>query len=229
MDSAKAGIRWRNVKLRRRESGEETKLTPGLVVGRMADCALRLDDGSVSRRHARLELRGDCWWVVDQGSSNGTFRNGERGQEFELRGGDLVTFGAVAFEFVAAPAAASSPSTDLPELDLGDEIVLEDDPAPAPASSSASASSSVSTSAPTPRRDPRPESEPVPPSRTTLADQERARLRAELQDNKRSRGLGDLSQLSFAMQLLIGALAIGVMVGVVIGVRMLSATIAPTG
>jgi FHA domain len=185
------------VKLRRRESGEETELIPGLVVGRMADCALCLSDGSVSRRHARLELRGESWWVVDQGSSNGTFRNGERGPEFELRAGDLVTFGAVAFEFLAAP--------DLPDLDFGDEILLENDLAPAP----------------TP--------EPAPPSRTTFADKERARLRAELQDTKRSRGLGDLSQLSFGMQLLVGALAIGVTVGVVAGVRMLSATIVPTG
>jgi hypothetical protein len=222
MDSAKAGIRWRNVKLRRRESGEETELTPGLVVGRMADCALRLQDGSVSRRHARLELRGDSWWVVDQGSSNGTFRNGERGQEFELRGGDLVTFGAVAFEFVAAPTATHASSADLPDLDLGEEIQLEEDPVPAPASAA------------TPRREPRrePESEragSAEESRTTLADRERARLRAELQDAKRSRGLGDLSQLSFGMQVLIGLVGIAVMVGVVIGVRMLSATIAPTG
>ncbi len=208
MDSAKAGIRWRNVKLRRRESGEETELTPGLVVGRMADCALRLQDGSVSRRHARLELRGDSWWVVDQGSSNGTFRNGERGQEFELRGGDLVTFGAVAFEFVAAPTATQAASADLPDLDLGDEIQLEEDPTPTPTSTPAASNEE---------------------SRTTLADRERARLRAELQDAKRSRGLGDLSQLSFGMQVLIGLVGIAVMVGVVIGVRMLSATIAPTG
>jgi predicted component of type VI protein secretion system len=212
MDSAKAGIRWRNVKLRRRESGEETKLTPGLVVGRMADCALRLNDGSVSRRHARLELRGESWWVVDQGSSNGTFRNGERGQEFELRGGDLVTFGAVAFEFVGGAAATRAALPDLPDLDLGDEIVLEADPAAAVTS----------------RHTPRPEPQPEPPSQTTRADQERARLRSELQDSKRSRGLGDLSQLSFGMQVLIALLGIGVMVGVVIGVRMLSATIAPT-
>lgn len=220
MDSAKAGIGWRNVKLRRRESGEETELTPGLVVGRMADCALRLNDGSVSRRHARLELRGDAWWVVDQGSSNGTFRNGERGQEFELRGGDLVTFGAVAFEFVAAPASVSTAAPageDLPDLDLGEEITLEDEPAPRAASSAAAQASAT------------PPQAEAAPSRTTVADQERARLRAELQDTQRSRGLGDLSQLSFGMQLLVGAIAIAVMVGVVIGIRMLSATISPTG
>ena len=81
------------MKLRRRESGAETELTPGLVVGRLAECGLQLQDGSVSRRHAKLELRGSSWWVVDLGSSNGTFRNGERGKEFELRGGDLVTCG----------------------------------------------------------------------------------------------------------------------------------------
>lgn len=152
--------------------------------------------------------------MVDQDSSNGTFRNGERGQEFELRGGDLLTFGAVAFEFVAAASAAGFGTTDLPDLDFGDEIELEVDPVPA--------------AAPTARSEPEPAGS-AEASRTTLADRERARLRAELQDAKRSRGLGDLSQLSFGMQLLVGAIAIGVMVGVVIGVRMLSSTIAPTG
>ena len=116
--------------------------------------------------------------------------------------------------FVAAASAAGFGTTDLPDLDFGDEIELEVDPVPA--------------AAPTARSEPEPAGS-AEASRTTLADRERARLRAELQDAKRSRGLGDLSQLSFGMQLLVGAIAIGVMVGVVIGVRMLSSTIAPTG
>lgn len=204
------------MKLRRRESGAETELTPGLVVGRLAECGLQLQDGSVSRRHAKLELRGSSWWVVDLGSSNGTFRNGERGKEFELRGGDLVTFGAVAFEFVAAPESdaigAGSSVPELGELDLGSEIELEDPSEAMPAAAAA----------------PAPAAEDEPPSRATLADQERARIRQELKQAKRSSGLGDLSQLSFPMQCLVALLAIAVVAGMVLGIRALSGAIAPT-
>ncbi|MCH2100294.1 MAG: FHA domain-containing protein [Planctomycetes bacterium] len=189
------------MKLRRRDSGEETELTPGLVVGRLAECGLKIQDGSVSRRHAKLERRGEQWWVVDLGSSNGTLRNGERGQEFELRGGDLVTFGAVAFEFVVTP----------PTSDFGDEISIEDDSAPE-VHASESAVESVREAAPA----------------ISHADQERARLRQELKQSKRSSGLGDLSQLSFGMQLLVGLLAIAVVAVVVLGVRYLSGAITST-
>lgn len=208
MVAAWAGIRCPSVKLRRRDSGEEIELTPGLMVGRLAECGLQIQDGSVSRRHAKLELRDDSWWVVDLGSSNGTQRNGERGKEFELRGGDLVTFGAVAFEFVGAPQAA--PLASVP--DFGDEISIEDDPSPA-------------GSAPEPAVE---FVEEAPASATSRADQERARLRNELKQSKRSSGLGDLSQLSSGMQLLVALLAIGVVAAMVIGIRYLSGAIAPT-
>lgn len=198
------------MKLRRRDSGVEIELTPGLVVGRLAECGLQVQDGSVSRRHAKLELRADSWWVVDLGSSNGTHRNGERGKEFELRSGDLVTFGAVAFEFVAAPQTAPEPRVP----DFGDEISLEEED-----------SSSTAPSAQPPVEF----VEEAAPSAASRADQERARLRQELKQAKRSRGLGDLSQLSSGMQLLVGLLALGVVAAVVIGIRFLSGAIAPTG
>lgn len=197
------------MKLRRRDSGVEVELTPGLVVGRLAECGLQIQDGSVSRRHAKLELRADQWWVVDLGSSNGTQRNGERGMEFELRSGDLVTFGAVAFEFVAAPQQA--PEVSVP--DFGDEISIEDDRSPSPAPAEPAVEFVE---------------EAAPVSAASRADQERARLRQELKQSKRSRGLGDLSQLSFGMQLLVGLLALAVVVAMVIGVRFLSGAIAPT-
>lgn len=49
-----------------------------------------------SRIHARFEKRsGGQWWVVDCGSSNGTFVNAQRivGQGFALRSGDMLGFG----------------------------------------------------------------------------------------------------------------------------------------
>ena len=68
------------------------------LVGRDPGCELVVTDGSVSRRHARLELRGGAtWWVVDQGSANGTYVNSLKVAETELKDGQELRFGALAF------------------------------------------------------------------------------------------------------------------------------------
>jgi hypothetical protein len=67
------------------------------VVGRDPSCEIVVADGSVSRRHARLERRGGIWWVVDQGSANGTYLNSLRVAEQALRNGQELRFGALAF------------------------------------------------------------------------------------------------------------------------------------
>lgn len=68
------------------------------VVGREPTSDLVLADGSVSRKHAQIERRGDAFFVVDHGSANGTFLNGARVSESELRGGQFLRFGTVTFE-----------------------------------------------------------------------------------------------------------------------------------
>jgi predicted component of type VI protein secretion system len=67
------------------------------VVGRDPSCEIVVADGSVSRRHARLEQRGGIWWVVDQGSANGTYLNSLRIAEQALKNGQELRFGALAF------------------------------------------------------------------------------------------------------------------------------------
>jgi pSer/pThr/pTyr-binding forkhead associated (FHA) protein len=67
------------------------------VVGRDPSCEIVVADGSVSRRHARLERRGGIWWVVDQGSANGTYLNSLRVAEQALKNGQELRFGALAF------------------------------------------------------------------------------------------------------------------------------------
>jgi hypothetical protein len=67
------------------------------MVGRDPSCEIVVTDGSVSRRHARLERRGPAWWVVDQGSANGTYLNSQRIAEQALRPGQELRFGALAF------------------------------------------------------------------------------------------------------------------------------------
>ena len=67
------------------------------VIGRREDCDLRIPLGDVSRKHCRLILDGDTIKVEDLGSSNGTYRNGERVQQTELTAGDTLQIGPVVF------------------------------------------------------------------------------------------------------------------------------------
>lgn len=64
-----------------------------IVVGRSQDCDLVLRDPSVSGRHARLSWRGDKILLEDLGSANGTWVDGHRVRQVELRPGAEVTFG----------------------------------------------------------------------------------------------------------------------------------------
>jgi pSer/pThr/pTyr-binding forkhead associated (FHA) protein len=77
-----------------------------VTVGRATSNAtweVSLQDPSVSRPHAKLELVDSAWVLYDLGSSNGTLVNGtpvnEKGRA--LRDGDIVTFGATLVLFRA--------------------------------------------------------------------------------------------------------------------------------
>lgn len=71
------------------------KLTIGRATSK-ADWEICLQDPSVSRPHARLELEDSTWILYDLGSANGTSVNGtqvtEKGRG--LRDGDVLTLGA---------------------------------------------------------------------------------------------------------------------------------------
>ena len=71
-----------------------------LTVGRDPASDLVLSDSTVSRQHATLVLRGDTWWVVDLGSTNGVRVNGLRTSEQPLGRGDRIEFGDVVTELV---------------------------------------------------------------------------------------------------------------------------------
>ena len=76
-----------------------------MLVGRAPTCDVPVFDPTVSRRHAELSLVGGGVKVVDLGSANGTFVNGEKITERTVRGGDVVTFGKVVFNLKdSAPA-----------------------------------------------------------------------------------------------------------------------------
>jgi hypothetical protein len=72
------------------------------LIGRDPGCDVVVSDGSVSRRHARLERRGASWAVVDQASANGTYVDSQRVADAVLANGQELRFGAVAFRVEAS-------------------------------------------------------------------------------------------------------------------------------
>jgi pSer/pThr/pTyr-binding forkhead associated (FHA) protein len=75
-----------------------------LRLGRSPDNDVILRDPATSGHHARLERRGEAFWIVDLGSTNGTFVNGESVQEKQLSDGDRVTVGQNSVHFSLAGA-----------------------------------------------------------------------------------------------------------------------------
>lgn len=73
-----------------------------VTVGRQRSCHLTLEDSTVSREHAALVRRGDTWWVIDFGSTNGTRVNGTAAAEQPVSPGDLIEFGGVTVELAEA-------------------------------------------------------------------------------------------------------------------------------
>jgi predicted component of type VI protein secretion system len=92
------------------------------VVGRDPGCDIVVTDGSVSRRHARLEQRGSEWWVIDQGSANGTYINSVRVAEQALKTGQELRFGALSFQVDMVEDPEATVAT--PVLDENAEVTF---------------------------------------------------------------------------------------------------------
>src|SRR4051812_84432 len=90
------------------------------LIGRARDCWFRIDDLSVSRRHA--EVRGTaCGFVLsDLGSRNGTFVDNKRIESCPIRAGQTLRFGMVSFLAALENTACScdEPITPDPEIRL---------------------------------------------------------------------------------------------------------------
>jgi hypothetical protein len=81
------------------------------IIGRLADCEIRLDSRKVSRRHCCVAQVNDYLAVRDLGSTNGIRINGREVLEGQLRNGDLLTVGPYVFRVLWQPetAAAAAP------------------------------------------------------------------------------------------------------------------------
>jgi hypothetical protein len=73
-------------------------------VGRGFGADIRLEDQSVSRRHAILHDRPSGTRLLDDRSANGTFVNGRRITEARLVDGDVLVLGRVVLTYREIPA-----------------------------------------------------------------------------------------------------------------------------
>jgi adenylate cyclase len=85
-----------------------------VVLGRGSMCEAQVADDTVSRHHAELAPGRDHVLVRDLGSANGTFVNGRRIASRELRDGEEISFGELAFRLERRPATPREPGESLP-------------------------------------------------------------------------------------------------------------------
>jgi Protein of unknown function (DUF3662)/FHA domain len=77
--------------------------TPVTLLGRGTDCDLRLVDPGVSRHHAELRVENDQVVLVDLGSTNGTFVNGQPVRRVALSDGTRISLGRTTLVFRQDP------------------------------------------------------------------------------------------------------------------------------
>jgi hypothetical protein len=75
------------------------RLDASAVIGRGAECELRLDDTYISQQHARIFGRNGSWYIEDLGSTNGTFVNDQKlAAPAMIQGGDRIRVGTTTLE-----------------------------------------------------------------------------------------------------------------------------------
>lgn len=114
---------------------------PRITIGRLPGNDIVLPYTQISRHHAELRQRGDDWWIIDLGSTNGLRVAGRQVKEYLLHGGDRVTLAPAIFVHYVSqrpvqPATVEGSTTELPALPLS----------PSPAVSSAARDSAAPTS-----------------------------------------------------------------------------------
>jgi len=86
-------------------------LDDATVLGRHSD-QVSLSDNTISRRHSLLEQADDGWRIVDMGSANGTYVNGERiAKPTRLKHGDQIKIGATLLVFGGKTSRSAAAGT----------------------------------------------------------------------------------------------------------------------
>ncbi|MGA1283098.1 MAG: ATP-binding protein [Prochlorothrix sp.] len=98
---ARLDIRWEQ------EAPQTVYLTDQITtIGRTMGNRIVLGETTVSRYHAQIVREGDCYWILDLGSANGTYLNDKRLSAHELyplASDDLIRLGTFQIQFSQQP------------------------------------------------------------------------------------------------------------------------------
>ncbi|MEW5855432.1 MAG: AgmX/PglI C-terminal domain-containing protein [Myxococcota bacterium] len=147
-----------------------------IKIGRLATAHLKLEDPKVSRIHAVIEIGGGGREVsiIDMGSAEGTFVNGEKINKVKLKDGDFILVGDTKLQVVMGAAAQAGAPAGLAAM----QAELQSLGAASPESSGVFARSSLDQAlaeppapapAPAAARPPAPVAPPPPPAETAPA------------------------------------------------------------
>ncbi len=94
-----------------------------VTIGRDEDVELPLRDGSISRRHCRVQRLGDGYVLVDLGSTNGTQVNAHRvSDRYPLAPGDKIFLGVTVIGFGLSDALDRDYQSKLSEMVTTDPL-----------------------------------------------------------------------------------------------------------
>ena len=97
------------------------------VIGRNPDCDLVMKETTISGRHSKIIRTGDVYEIMDLGSTNKTFVNGEQVDRKRLRTADKIRLDVFEFTFVnprdvvRTELSSGDPETDLPRTIIRSE------------------------------------------------------------------------------------------------------------
>ena len=95
-------------------------------IGRMSQNHIILDHASVSRSHALISKNSGKFFIIDQGSQNGTLINGRVVLQEEFKSGDLISIGPFILKLVPDGAVPGSVHASRPDpTDAGDLTASE--------------------------------------------------------------------------------------------------------
>jgi two-component system, cell cycle response regulator len=102
-----------------------TRYTVGaapLIIGRGENCEIRINDNSVSRRHAMVLSRDGGWAIADLDSTNGIFLNNVAVDSAPLEDGDYVRIGNCLFRFLTGGNAEAEYHEEIYRLTIIDGL-----------------------------------------------------------------------------------------------------------
>ncbi len=94
-----------------------------VILGRTLDADLVFQDEQISRRHAMIVQEGDAgaYFLVDLGSTNGTYLNDKPVQKAQLKDGDKIFIGGTVLKFMLEDELESESG------ELFDRLMFQDD------------------------------------------------------------------------------------------------------